>query len=187
MSFAPPKQRKPRAIRATKTEGVAKTPGRAKTKQPGLLEKEVQARVVFTLAGQPGVVWLDPARAEESYARFRAHLAQAQTHGIHVRAVFWRSDVDKVRRAAQPGRKAQFKVVGLPGTADITGILADGRAVYIEAKREIGGEWSHAQQEFANMVGAMGGLYVLARSVDDIAPVLEAIRNVRAPSPGGEG
>lgn len=185
MSFAPPKERKPRT---PKTEGAAKTPARAKSKRSaGLLEKDVQARVIFTLAGQPGVVWLDPGRAEQSYARFRAHVNHAQTHGIPVRAAFWRSDVDKVKRAPRPGRRESFKVVGLPGTGDITGVLADGRVVYIETKRESGGEWSHAQQEFANMVRTLGGIYVLARDVADLAPVLEAIRNVRVMGPrGGE-
>lgn len=55
---------------------------------------------------------------------------------------------------------------GLPGQADISGILCNGRRLEIEAKAERGRQ-SQAQRLFQAMIEKYGGLYVLARSVED--------------------
>ena len=56
---------------------------------------------------------------------------------------------------------------GLPGSADILGILKGGRFLAIEVKAEKGSQ-SEQQVAFQWMVERFGGLYILARSVDDV-------------------
>jgi len=60
---------------------------------------------------------------------------------------------------------------GLKGSADISGILADGRRIEIEVKTS-NTKQSAAQVSFQRMIQKMGGVYVVARSVDDVLDVL---------------
>ena len=53
---------------------------------------------------------------------------------------------------------------GLPGLADIDGILADGRRIGIEVKRP-GGKLRPDQAAYGNMVQLMGGVWIVADSV----------------------
>lgn len=62
---------------------------------------------------------------------------------------------------------------GLPGSPDIIGVHA-GRAIGIEVKTAIGRQ-SDQQRRFAARWTAAGGLYVLARSVDDVRRALGAV------------
>lgn len=67
------------------------------------------------------------------------------------------------------GRVVRF---GVPGTADIVGLLApSGRMVQIECKTATGKQ-REAQRTMERVVTAMGGLYILARSVADVDAVL---------------
>ena len=62
------------------------------------------------------------------------------------------------------GRLVKF---GLQGSADILGILApNGRFLGIEVKSATGRQ-SDQQRNFQTMIESHGGLYILARSVDD--------------------
>lgn len=64
------------------------------------------------------------------------------------------------------GRK-RFVKFGTPGLADITGVLPGGRAIYVECK--VGRDkQSDKQRAFQASVERAGGLYVLARSIDDL-------------------
>lgn len=63
------------------------------------------------------------------------------------------------------GRK--YVYFGLKGSADILGILPDGRFLAIECKSATGKQ-SPEQIVFQDNVNANNGLYILARSVDDI-------------------
>lgn len=65
---------------------------------------------------------------------------------------------------------------GLVGSSDIIGLLRGGRFLGIEVKTPTGRQ-SPEQVKFENMIRRMGGLYVLARSVDD---VWEALREYAA-------
>ena len=56
---------------------------------------------------------------------------------------------------------------GVPGQADLTGILPDGRRLEVEVKSATGRQ-SAAQRDFQNLIERFGGLYVLARSVEDV-------------------
>jgi hypothetical protein len=58
-------------------------------------------------------------------------------------------------------------IKGAPaGHADLAGILADGRALYIEVKTAKGRQ-SEPQVRFEAMVKKFKGVYILARSVDE--------------------
>ena len=69
----------------------------------------------------------------------------------------WRSNV---------GRK-HYMHFGLKGSADITGILKTGIRLEIEVKDKTGKQ-SPEQIEFQRMIEKNNGLYILARSVDDV-------------------
>jgi hypothetical protein len=61
---------------------------------------------------------------------------------------------------------------GVPGTADIVGLIApSGRMVQIECKTATGKQ-REAQLVMQRVVAAMGGLYVVARSVADVDAAL---------------
>jgi hypothetical protein len=63
------------------------------------------------------------------------------------------------------GRPVKF---GLVGSADILGIIApQGRFLAIECKTRTGKQ-SDQQRNFQKMIEAMGGIYILARSLEDV-------------------
>lgn len=66
------------------------------------------------------------------------------------------------RRAG--GRVVRF---GLPGQADLTGILPGGVRLEIEVKGP-GCPQTPEQKAFQRMIERFGGVYVLARSVQDV-------------------
>ncbi len=65
-------------------------------------------------------------------------------------------------------RKVRF---GIPGQADITGILPDGRRLEIEVKSATGRQ-SEEQKKFQAMIERFGGLYILAYSPEDVMTAL---------------
>ena len=67
--------------------------------------------------------------------------------------------------------KERFVRYAFPGCSDIIGIIPrDGRFLAVECKTGRG-ELSEDQVVFAKMVEQAGGLYVVARSVDDLVQV----------------
>lgn len=57
---------------------------------------------------------------------------------------------------------------GVPGQADITGLLIpSGRRIEIEVK-DAKGRQRESQKKFQAMIEKAGGIYILARSVDDV-------------------
>jgi hypothetical protein len=69
------------------------------------------------------------------------------------------------------GRLVRF---GVPGTADIMGIIAPtGRMLAIEVKSGTGKQRPE-QERFQRVVTAFGGLYILARSLQDVDQTLAA-------------
>ena len=56
---------------------------------------------------------------------------------------------------------------GIPGQADLTGILPDGRRLEIEVKSATGRQ-SSEQRSFQNMIERFHGVYILARSVEEV-------------------
>ncbi len=75
----------------------------------------------------------------------------------------WRNNT-----GALTDQRGQLITYGLKGSADILGLIApDGRFLAIEVKNERGKQ-SPAQIAFGEMVEKMGGIYILARSVEDV-------------------
>lgn len=75
----------------------------------------------------------------------------------------WRSNCGAAR--TRTGRVVRF---GVKGQADISGILAPtGKRIEIEAKSATGRQ-SEQQRRFQAMIEKHGGIYILARSVDDV-------------------
>ena len=61
---------------------------------------------------------------------------------------------------------------GVPGQADISGLFFNtGRRLEIEVKTATGRQ-SPQQRKFQTMIERFGGLYILARSVDDVRTAL---------------
>lgn len=77
----------------------------------------------------------------------------------------WRANVGVARIGC---RVVRF---GVPGQADLTGILPGGRRLEIEAKSPDGVQ-TQDQRNYQLMIERFGGLYVLARSVDDVRRAL---------------
>ena len=73
----------------------------------------------------------------------------------------WRANV----LAARMGNR--FVRAGVPGQADLTGILPDGRRLEAETKSATGRQ-TEDQRNFQRMIERFGGVYVLARSVEDV-------------------
>lgn len=77
--------------------------------------------------------------------------------------------------AAKVGNPPRLVRFGVPGTADICGVLAPtGRLVMIEVKTAKGRQ-RDAQVVMQRVVTSMGGLYVVARSLDDVDAAFAAI------------
>lgn len=81
----------------------------------------------------------------------------------------WRNNTGRLLNP-KSGRWVAF---GLKGSADILGILQGGRFLAIETKTPAG-RLRPEQIAFRRMVEGLGGLYVVARSVDDAVTAVEA-------------
>ncbi|MBP9032293.1 MAG: hypothetical protein KBG29_00270 [Pseudomonadales bacterium] len=79
----------------------------------------------------------------------------------------WRANVGVARIG--DSRRAGGRIVrfGLPGQADLTGILPNGVRLEIEVKGP-DGQQTEEQRAYQRMVERFGGVYVLARSVQDV-------------------
>lgn len=64
------------------------------------------------------------------------------------------------------------------GVADLTAVK-DGRVIWVEVKRP-GGKLSQDQHKFMAALVQHGGIYLLARSVDELERVLEGMGNAAA-------
>jgi hypothetical protein len=67
-----------------------------------------------------------------------------------------------------------FIAAGVKGQADLTGILPDGRRLEIEVKRH-DGKQSPEQQAYQRMIEKFNGVYILARSVEDVTAKLTSL------------
>ena len=90
-----------------------------------------------------------------------------RTFGTRPDMRLWRANVGVARLGGQRrggGRVVRF---GLAGQADLTGILPNGLRLEIEVKRD-GGRQTLEQCRYQAMIQRFGGVYVLARSVEDV-------------------
>ena len=65
---------------------------------------------------------------------------------------------------------------GVPGQAELTGILSDGRRLEVEVKSPTGKQ-TDDQRNYQTMIERFGGVYVLARCVDDVERAINAATN----------
>lgn len=86
--------------------------------------------------------------------------------------VLWRQQVGVFE--TRDGRTVK---VGVEGQADLGGLLANGRAIQVEVKSPTG-RLRDQQAKWREMVLRMGGVYVLARRVEDVT---DAIRGAVKP------
>ena len=85
----------------------------------------------------------------------------------HPNIKLWRQNVGAARMSG-----GAFVRFGLPGQADISGIIApSGRALFIEVKSATGRQ-SPKQVVFQRFVERYGAVYVLARGLSDVQKVL---------------
>jgi len=73
--------------------------------------------------------------------------------------------------AARDPHTGQVIRFGVPGQADLSGILQGGQRLEIEVKTKTGRQ-SKEQKRWQRMIEKFGGVYVLARSVEDVRAVL---------------
>ncbi len=92
--------------------------------------------------------------------------------------IHWRQNNGKV--AAKGG---YFAGAGVPGIADIGGLLKDGRYLAIEVKRpgvKRSGEYRHvpseAQRAFLSLVEDNDGVACVARGIEDVERCLNALK-----------
>lgn len=97
-----------------------------------------------------------PPKGEEHRIQNEVLAALGQRTDVRV----WRANVGVARPLNDPSAVVRF---GVPGQADISGILAGGRRLEVEIKAP-GGVQSAQQRAFQTMITTFGGLYVVARS-----------------------
>ncbi len=80
----------------------------------------------------------------------------------------WRANTGAAQMA-----NGQFVRFGIPGQADLSGITADGRRLEIEVKSATG-RLRPDQIAFGNMIRKFGGIYIVARSVEQAVQSLDS-------------
>lgn len=84
----------------------------------------------------------------------------------------WFKDGEPARKTDRGAYPVRF---GTPGQGDITGlVLPSGRRLEIECKTERGRQ-SDDQKSFQRMIVSFGGIYLLARSLEDVDRALAAL------------
>jgi hypothetical protein len=65
---------------------------------------------------------------------------------------------------------------GTPGAPDIMGIIKGGQFLGIEVK-SLTGQQSEEQKAWQRMIESLGGIYILARKVEDVDNILDKSRH----------
>ena len=89
-----------------------------------------------------------------------------RTFGTRPDMRIWRQNTGVAKYRGRDGQ-TRTVVFGVPGQADITGILPDGRRLEIEVKSSTG-QQTQEQRNYQAIIERFGGVYVLARSVQDV-------------------
>lgn len=105
-----------------------------------------------------------PSRNENHTALVKGCLHWLELHKVDA----WLNNTGALRD--KTGRPVRF---GLPGSADILGMMAPwGRIIAIECKTG-DGRLSPAQEAFRDMVRRNGGIYLVAREVTDLQALVQ--------------
>ena len=99
-------------------------------------------------------------------------MTEHQIQNAILREFGTRSDL-RIWRANTGVARFQNRTVrfGVPGQADLTSILPDGRRLEIEVKSATGRQ-STDQKNYQQMIERLNGVYILARSVADVERIL---------------
>lgn len=102
-----------------------------------------------------------------------------ETYLTAIGAFVWRTNTRVVDMPGKGGKTFPMRF-GYPGCADVIGVLPGGRFIGVEVKRPLGPKGGHGgskqsddQVKFQADVERCGGLYILARSIDDVADVVK--------------
>lgn len=87
----------------------------------------------------------------------------------------WRANTGKAARRLAGGG-VQVVTFGVIGQADLSGLLVNGRRLEIEVKSATGKQRPE-QKNYQAMIERFGGLYVLARSVEEAVQAVEGAVN----------
>ncbi len=117
---------------------------------------------------------MDVAIARLKWKTNAVNLEEKKTQNDIIRTFSTRSDMRLWRANSgvakfedeRTGKERQVRF-GIPGQADLSGIVEDGVRLEIEVKSKTGKQ-TIAQKNFQNMIDDFGGIYILARSVQDV-------------------
>jgi len=143
-------------------------------RKPANETSQVVRPILAWLAAQGFIVLEQGKKKDAALTGFRK-AAWMIANCSDVRGVVWRANtgVAMLRGAGGSMRPVSF---GQPGTADIIGIMRGGKWIAVEAKRPGSRgklEKGSQQEAFRDVMQAMGCLYILATSIDDVAAGLE--------------
>lgn len=144
-------------------------------RKPANETSQVVKPILAWLSAQ-GFIVLDMGKKKDDALTGFRKAALMLSLSDHVRGVVWRSNtgVAMLRGAGGAMRPVSF---GQPGQSDIDGILRGGRRLSIECKRaDSRGKLSPQQEAFRDVMQAMGGVWIMATSIDDVAAGLEGAR-----------
>jgi hypothetical protein len=101
---------------------------------------------------------------------------------LRLRGVFaWRNNSGAFVLGDGKGRR--FFRAGLPGSADILGVLPGGRFLAVEVKRP-GGKPTPPQRAFLAAVEAAGGVSTVIRDVAELVALLDGLQGVQGDAGG---
>ena len=126
--------------------------------KPAVREQDVLNQILRTLGVVPSIrLWRANVGVGVPYAAVQAALAALRAGNP--------AGAYGILSAARP------VTFGVPGQADLTGILATGRRLEIEVKSAVGRQ-SADQRNYQAMIERLGGRYILARSVADVEELM---------------
>lgn len=140
---------------------------RPRPARPARRETSVVREVLAALAmSGADVIPLDSIRDSDAAARLIRAVAARAADRRGPGAVVWRCNTGATKIEGSEGRRARFVRYGLPGQADIQGVIRPwGTALQIEVKTDrVGSRQSPAQEAVEALIDTMGGVYFVARS-----------------------
>lgn len=81
---------------------------------------------------------------------------------LYHKCFIWRNNTGSYETAA-----GHYVSYGLKGSPDIIGMLPNGRFLGVEVKTDTGKQ-TKEQKQFEERCKACGGIYIIARSIDDL-------------------
>lgn len=100
-------------------------------------------------------------------SKIQTNILRWLTYNPRIVPLAWRNNSGAVTIPAKPGQRRRFVRYGMAGSADILGVLSDGRFLAIEVKTPKG-KLTFLQKEFIDKINQSGGLAFVARSVDEV-------------------